>query len=174
LTLPDGDERERPVLAAVIRRALQATAGRTGRPLPAHVLVVVHPTAGSFTRSTGQSWWTSARTDGTRIDLQPVSVLRERQLLERTIVHEVGHVITAPLLAGRAEWVKEGAAMFAAGELDAALVAVARRDPSRPSCPTDEEIRRPRSADAARIAYGRAERCFARALAAGERWDEVR
>jgi SpoIID/LytB domain protein len=174
VTLPASDERERPAVTAVIRRALDATASRTGRPLPTLVQVVFHPTAESFTRSTGQSWWTSARTDGSRIDLQPVAVLLQRNLLEPTIAHEVGHLMTAPALAGRAEWVKEGAAMFAAGELDAAAIAAARRDRSQPSCPTDDEIRRPRSSAAAREAYDRAERCFARALAAGQRWDEVR
>jgi hypothetical protein len=174
VTLPASDERERPAVTAVVRRALEATASRTGRPLPTLVQVVFHPTAESFTRSTGQSWWTSARTDGSRIDLQPVAVLLQRNLLERTIAHEVGHLITASALAGRAEWVKEGAAMFAAGELDAAAIADARHDRSQPSCPTDDEIRRPRSSDAAREAYNRAERCFARALADGQRWDEVR
>jgi SpoIID/LytB domain protein len=174
LTLPDSDERERPALAAVIRRALQAAASRTGRALPAHVQIVFHPTSESFTRSTGQAWWTSARTDGPRIDVQPVSVLRQRNLLERTLAHEVGHLMTAPALPGRAEWVKEGAAMFAAGELDAAEISAARLERMQPSCPTDEEIRRPRSSETARAAYDRAERCFARALAAGQRWDEVR
>jgi stage II sporulation protein D len=174
LTLPDADERERPALAAVIRRTLDATASRTGRALPGEVQVVFHPTAESFTRSTGQSWWTSARTDGARVELQPVSVLRQRHLLERTIAHELGHLMTAPALSGRPEWVKEGAAMFAAGELDATAIAAARRDRAQPPCPTDEEIRRPRSADAAREAYDRAERCFASALAVGQRWDEVR
>jgi hypothetical protein len=41
-------------------------------------------------------------------------------------------------------------------------------------CPTDEELLRPVSAGAQRDGYARAEACFARQVAAGRKWTEVR
>jgi hypothetical protein len=41
-------------------------------------------------------------------------------------------------------------------------------------CPSDIELTRPLSAGAQRDAYARAEMCFARGIANGKRWDEVR
>lgn len=173
VVLPALDERERPYVAAVVERAIAAAAAKTAHPAPSRVQVVFHPTPESFTRETGEAWWSAALTRGTRIDLQPLAALRDRGTLEETLAHEVGHVVTAPALEGRAAWVKEGAAMFAAGLITGAEIA-ASRTAARPGCPSDPEVMRPLSAGAARDAYARARLCYARALAADRRWDEIR
>jgi hypothetical protein len=67
-------------------------------------------------------------------------------------------------------WVREGAAIHFS------------RDPASPpetsrgrvSCPTDAELLRPISAGAQREAYDRAAACFARAIASGTDWRQVR
>lgn len=66
-------------------------------------------------------------------------------------------------------WVREGAAAYYARPADARLT-----NPERVVCPTDNEFLRALSAGAQRDAYARAEACFARALADGKTWDQVR
>jgi hypothetical protein len=172
--LPEQDERAREWIESLVTRALQAAASRSGRAVPTAIEIVFHPTPESFTRATREPWWSAALTRGALIDLQPVTALRQRSLLERTLAHEIAHVVTAPSLEGRPEWVKEGAAMFASGEITEAEIASHGRARPIGGCPSDPELRRSVSAAAAREAYGRAADCFARALAQGKRWDEVR
>jgi hypothetical protein len=91
-------------------------------------------------------------------------------VLESTLAHEIGHVVTATAMSDRPAWVQEGAAMYAGG-----LLAVEdARESRRPSCPSDAELQRPVSAGAARDAYIRAGQCFERAVRSGVRWDRVR
>ena len=71
-------------LTAFARRALAELSRATGRPAPADLHLVFHPSADSFRRETGESWWTAARTRGARIDLLPLAVLRERGTVEST------------------------------------------------------------------------------------------
>jgi hypothetical protein len=174
LQLPDADARERPALLERAQHILAAATGRTGRPAPPDLHLVVHPTVQSFRRETGEPWWTAALTRGSRIDLQPIAVLTERRLLDATLAHEFGHVLTSSVTTGRAAWVQEGAAMFAGGLIEESDVTAARKLPGRSPCPSDDELRRPVSAGTAAEAYGRARACFARALAAGRTWEEVR
>jgi hypothetical protein len=70
--------------------------------------------------------------------------------------------------------VQEGAAMFAAGAIPPQEIAAARRLGPPTGCPPDAALAKPPSAGAAREAYARARECFARALAANARWDEIR
>jgi hypothetical protein len=103
-------------------------------------------------------------------------VLRERGVLDRTIRHELVHVMADAALKDRREWVREGAAIYFAG--DTPLPAVQQRPPYKPevqpSCPSDDELRRPVSVGARSHAYARARACFARQIAAGRSWREVR
>jgi hypothetical protein len=74
--------------------------------------------------------------------------------------------MTDGALAGRAVWVREGAAVhFAQG---------GNGPTARVTCPTDEELLRPVSAGALGDAYDRARACFERQLTAGRPWQEVR
>ncbi|HET9703423.1 MAG TPA: hypothetical protein VFP85_05275, partial [Vicinamibacterales bacterium] len=66
-------------------------------------------------------------------------------------------------------WVREGAAQYFANP---AANRAAR--PERVRCPSDAELRRALSAGAQRDAYARAEACFAREIADGKRWDQIR
>ena len=169
LALPANEESERRVIVALIQRSRDEIAKTTGVTPPAGVRVTVHPTVESFGRATGQPWWTSGATDGAAIDLLPITVLRQQGQLERTIRHEIAHVLLDATLAKRPMWVREGAAAYYARPADGRLT-----NPDRVPCPSDAELNRALSAGAQRDAYARAEICFARALAEGKKWDQVR
>jgi hypothetical protein len=64
--------------------------------------------------------------------------------------------------------VREGAAAYFARPSPSAT------RPDRVACPSDAELLRPVSAGSQRDAYARAEACFARAMAEGKRWNEIR
>ena len=101
----------------------------------------------------------------------PIDLLKQRGQLERTIQHEVVHAMLDQALASKPMWVREGAAIYFSRDTAQAGDTTAA---ARVSCPTDADLLRPVSAGAQRDAYARAEACFARAIAAGKRWDEVR
>lgn len=169
LALPGAEERERAVVVSLIQKSRDEIAKTTGATPPARVRVTVHPTVESFGRATGQPWWVSGATDGPAIDLLPIAVLRQQGQLERTIRHEITHVLLDAALANRPMWVREGAAAYYARPADARL-----SKPDRVNCPSDAELTRALSAGAQRDAYARAEMCFARAIAEGKTWDQVR
>ena len=152
----------------VIRQARDEIAKSAGITPPPVIRVTVHPSVESFGRATGQPWWVSGATDRTSIDLLPVSMLRQQGQLDRTIRHEVAHLLLDETLRQRPMWVREGAAFYFADSSRAA-----DRE-SRPACPTDDEFLRPLSAGAHRDAYARAEACFRRQIAEGKSWREVR
>ena len=96
-------------------------------------------------------------------------MLRQQGQLDRTIRHEVTHALLDGALAKRPMWVREGAAAYYSRAASAN-----RPKPERTACPSDVELLRPVSAGAQRDAYARAEACFARGIAEGKRWDEIR
>lgn len=169
LALPGNEESERAVIVSLLQKSRDEIARTTGATPPARVRVTVHPTVESFGRATGQPWWVSGATDGAAIDLLPISVLRQQGQLDRTIRHEVAHALLDGTLGDRPMWVREGAAAYYARPADARL-----KKPDRVNCPSDAELTRALSAGAQRDAYARAEICFARAIADGKRWDQVR
>ena len=140
----------------------------------------------SYERATGQPWFTSGAVVGGDLHLLPLATLRDRGVLERTIRHQLVHVMTDAALGGRPAWVREGAAIYFA-DLGAAAPGVAggRSMPPRPdpptfrpqpreSCPADAELLRPVSVGALSTAYARARGCFARQIAAGKAWRDVK
>ena len=167
LSLPASEERERTMILGLLRQSRDEIAKLTGVK-PAPLRVTVHPTVESFGRATGQSWWVAGATNGILIDLLPITMLRQQGQLERTIRHEVTHALLDGALAKRPMWVREGAAAYFANITPRGDV------PDRVPCPSDLELLRPISAGAQRDAYGRAEACFTRAVASGQRWDQVR
>lgn len=168
LMLPASEERERSTLTGLIRKAAEEIARATGVTVPA-LRVTVHPTVESFGRATGQSWWVTGVTSGTAIDVLPIATLRQQGQLERTVRRELAHALLDGALSRRPVWVREGAAAyFAHPNRPPAAV----RD--RVSCPGDLELLRPISAGAHREAVARAEACFARGIADGRRWNEIR
>ena len=169
LALPGAEEGERPVVMSLVRRSRDAVAKLTGAPVPARLRVTVHPSVESFGRATGQPWWVSGATDGPAIDLLPITALRQQGQLDRTIRHEVTHALLDGALAQRPMWVREGAAAYFSRPANATAA-----KPLRVPCPSDLELLRPVSAGAQRDAYARAEACFARGIAEGKRWDQIR
>jgi hypothetical protein len=180
IALPAAEEGERAALVALLRRARDATAAATGQTAPAALRVTVHPTVESFGRATGQPWWVSGATSGAAIDLLPLALLQQQGQLERTVRHEVVHALLDGALASRPLWVREGAAIYfsrpTADGGGASSPDGSRSSPpaGRVKCPTDDELLRPVSAGAQRDSYARAEACFARQLADGRKWSEVR
>jgi SpoIID/LytB domain protein len=168
LALPGGEERERGTLMSLIRKSRDDIIKVTGTIPPARLRVTVHPSVESFGRATGQPWWVSGATDGQSIDLLPLTALRQQGQLDRTIRHEVAHALLDGALSKRPMWVREGAAAYFASS------PAARPSASRVTCPNDAELLRPISAGAQREAYARAEACFARAMAEGKRWDQIK
>jgi hypothetical protein len=168
LALPGREEGERAALTSLIRKNRDDIAKLTGAKPPARLRVTVHPSVDSFGRATGQPWWVSGATEGSSIDLLPITVLRQQGQVDRTIRHEVTHALLDAALANRPMWVREGAAAYFANP------SRTRGRPERVPCPSDAELLRPLSAGAQRDAYARAEACFAREIADGKRWDQVR
>ena len=150
----------------MVRRAHDEIAKATGTRVTTEFRVTVHPSVDAFARATGQPWWVSSASDGTQIDLVPISLLKQRGQYEIAARREVARALTDTRLRGRALWVREGAAAYFA-------------DPTAPvtasgACPKDDELSRPVSAGTHRNALARAEACYRKEIAKGKRWDQVR
>jgi hypothetical protein len=177
LSLPDEDEGQREVIMRQTLRARDELARTLGVAAPADVTLRFHPTTDDYERVTGQPWFTSATVMRNELHLLPLAVLRDRGVLDRAIRHELVHVMTDSILANRPTWVREGAAIYFAGEPPIAGEPIQRppfRPPPRASCPADHELRQPVSVGALSNAYARARVCFARQIQAGKSWREIR
>jgi len=79
------------------------------------------------------------------LHLLPLAVLRDRGVLDRTLRHELVHLMTDSALGTRPMWVREGAAIYFAGEPP-----IPGEMPQRPAfkpepragCPDDNELLR--------------------------------
>jgi stage II sporulation protein D len=76
----------------------------------------LNESTGDFTARTGQPWWAAAATKGTRIELQPVALLKKRGVLFTTLRHELAHVVIDSLGNRAPRWLAEGFALYLAGE----------------------------------------------------------
>jgi hypothetical protein len=137
-----------------------------------------HPTTDAYEKATGQPWFTSGTLVRGEIHVLPLATLRDRGLLDRTIRHELVHIMTDTALAQRPAWVREGAAMFYAGDAPSVPTGSRPRPAFKPeprsACPRDIELLRPVSVGALSYAYARARACFAKQIAEGKSWREVR
>jgi stage II sporulation protein D len=167
VALPATSEHERARVEGVVARRAEAVARAAGEVLPADVIVRFHDSVQAYQRATGQPWWTAGVTRGERIDLLPLDVLRRRGSLERTVGHELAHVLTAGVLDGRPRWVQEGVARHLAGERATVVT-------SGLACPADEEFAAAGSAAALGRLYDRALACVQRELARTGDWRTVR
>jgi stage II sporulation protein D len=179
LALPDEDEGERDGLARVVLRARDDVAKDLGVAAPSRLAIRFHPTTDSYERATGQPWFTAGAVVGTELNLLPLAVLRERGVLERTLRHELVHLMADASLRDRPAWVREGAAGYFAAPrqpaLDNAGEAPSRfPGESRSSCPSDAELLSPVSAGALSNARSEARACFARQASEGRPWREVK
>ena len=148
-----------------------------GVTAPAQVTLRFHPTTDDYESATGRAWFTSASLVNGELHLLPVATLRERGVLERTIRHELVHVMTDSVLGKRPLWVREGAAIYFAGEQPIPGEPSQRpafKPEPKASCPGENELLRPVSIGALSNAYARARACFAKQIAAGKSWRDVR
>jgi len=179
--LPEADRGRLDEVRSLTRQLVHALASDLGAAPPPAVDLRFHPTVEAYTRATGKPWWTSARTAGSRIDLLPAGVLRQRGILDLTLRHELVHVLTDSVLRDRPIWVREGLAIVKSGELGAANIgggsgqgATQPARTRRVACPSDVDFLRAASPEAWRGVYEAAGQCVSRALAAGIRWQDLR
>jgi hypothetical protein len=79
--------------------------------------IILNETTGDFVGRTGMPSWAAAATQGKRIDLQPLTLLKQRRILETTLRHELVHVLIDELGSDRTpRWLTEGMALYVAGE----------------------------------------------------------
>lgn len=177
VSLPDDEEGEH---AAIRRRATESRdelATALGVPASATLTLRFHPTTTDFERATGRSWFTLAAWIKDELHLVPLTVLRGRGVLDRTIRRELVHAMADPALEDRQAWVREGAAIYLSEEtlpMSGAEPRPSRRPDPRASCPQENELLQPVSAGALVDAYARARACFARQIAVGKSWRDVR
>ncbi len=167
VSLPDEDGGEAASLQAAIARVRDELARTLGVP-PPRVTVRAHATTRDFEAATGRPWFVSEAIVGGEIHVSPLAALRARGVLESTIRRGLVHVIVDDVLAGRPAWVREGAAIYYADPRDD------RPSSGRVSCPADRDLESPVSVGALAGAYARARACFARQIAAGRSWRDVR
>ncbi len=170
ITLPQQDEPTRPALTTLAQAALRAVATALDAPLTTPIALRFHPSVESYQRATGQPWFTSGATRGHVVDLLPLTVLRQRGLLESTLRHELAHALTSEQLQRAPLWMQEGVATWAsrsraAGDRTPPVAAGASL-----SCPSDADLTKASSADVLRKMYVAAEQCYVRDLAKGRNW----
>ena len=168
ISLPDEDGGEEAALAALFARAQADLESALGGAIRTRVTFRFHKTTDDYERATGQPWFTSAAIVNGEIHFVPLASLRDRGILDRTMRRELTHLVVDGPLAGRAAWVREGAALYFSSE---------HRGPETArgiECPSDVELERPVSPGALAEAYARARACFARQLDAGRSWRDVR
>lgn len=166
LSLPEGDDGERPVVAALVRRERDRMTKLLAAGTPATITVRFQPTTEAFERATGTPWYALGAVKDGELHFIPLVVLRDRGILEKTVRHQLVHLLADPLLAGRPAWVREGLAMHFAEE--------AGEPPARAVCPSDVELLRPTSIGALGDASMRARACAERQLASGKSWKDLR
>ena len=177
VALPDDDEGERGPIVRDATRARDELARTLGVAAPPRLTLRFHPTTDDYEKVTGQPWYTSGTTVNGEMHVLPLATLRDRGLLDRTIRHEIVHILTDAVLATRPAWVREGAAIYFAGEQPVPRGIAERpsfKPEPRPSCPGDNELLHPVSVGALSNAYARARACFAKQIAAGKSWRDIR
>jgi SpoIID/LytB domain protein len=176
VSLPDDDEGERTAIVKQTLKARDDLARTLGVPAP-RVTLRFHPTTDDYERVTGQAWFTSGAVVNNELHLLPLAVLRDRGVLERTIRHELVHLMADAALGKRPVWVREGAAIYFAGEQ--MIPGEPQQRPAfkpepRASCPNDNDLLHPVSVGALSNAYARARTCFAKQIQSGRTWRDVR
>lgn len=87
--------------------------------------VVVFASTGDFCHHTGLPWWSASVMGDGAVYLQPVTILKERGILERVVAHETALVFIHTRYGDAVPpWYAEGLAMYLAGEDDAVMDAL--------------------------------------------------
>jgi stage II sporulation protein D (peptidoglycan lytic transglycosylase) len=94
----------------------RASSASTALNIP-RLEIRLNESTGDFTSRTGQPWWAAAATQGNRIELQPVGILKQRGVLFTTLRHELAHIMIDSVSNKNApRWLEEGFALYLAGE----------------------------------------------------------
>jgi hypothetical protein len=117
-TLRERDARRVLELLEGVRADLLRRSGNAGVSVPFPTIdLFLNESTGDFVGRTGQPWWAAAATNGHRIELQPLALLRRRAILESTLRHELAHILIEAASHERApRWLAEGFAIYLAGE----------------------------------------------------------
>ncbi len=131
-------------------RVVLTEAERLSRTLPwpiGGVEVYIYPTIEDFENSTAEPGWVAAHTQGSRIDLQPLRTLQERNIFSATLHHELLHVaVETRAHPSLPVWFREGIVEWLAGS----------RGPIGAAIPADSELRQRTDRATAERAYGEA------------------
>jgi SpoIID/LytB domain protein len=179
ISIPGGAAADHDRIRELTAKVRDELVRSLGVPAPLQVNVLVHATADDYTQVTGAPWYTSGIALDTTVHLLPLAYLQDRGLLERTLRRALVRLAVDGPLAARPEWVRVGASIYYAdSEPQPVAAPVARsgfyRPETPPSCPDDRELRQPASPGELSTAYARARACFARQVASGRSWREVR
>ena len=165
LVLPREQEPQRVELQRLVDRLLRETrVALRAADEPPGIVLRFHPTVESYQRATGRPWFTAGATRGTEIDLLPLTVLRQRGLLEPTLRHELAHVLPPAPRAGEPLWLQEGRAVWAERHGSTSVVSEPALSSGPTTCPADAEFSRATSGDALGRVYARALGCYEREL----------
>jgi len=117
--------------------------------------IVFNETTGDFVGHTGMPAWAAAATRKNRIELQPLTLLRQRRILETTLRHELAHALIDTLASGKTpRWLAEGMAIYLAGE--GRLLERYRSDKVGSSEMVERSLTNPQSVAEMRTAYANA------------------
>ena len=115
----------------------------------------LNESTGDFTSRTGQPWWAAAATQDSRIELQPVGILKQRGVLFTTLRHELAHIMIDSVSNKRApRWLEEGFALYLAGEGQTISRYVTQG--RLPQNELEERLQRPRTQVEMRMLYAEA------------------
>jgi stage II sporulation protein D len=110
--MPDTDR----VLIGTAEAIMKRWRGRLPWPAPPSIDIYVYPDLDSFRNATGEPGWVAARTNGTKIEMQPAAVLRSHNALGSTLQHELLHCyIESAAREALPVWFREGLVEHLAG-----------------------------------------------------------
>ena len=110
--LPDSDKS----LIGIAEHVIQQWRGRLPWPVPGSIEIYVYPDMDSFRNATGEPGWVAARTNGTKIEMQPSVVLRNHGALQSTLEHEILHCfVESAARPGLPLWFREGLVEYVSG-----------------------------------------------------------
>jgi len=132
----------------------RASAASTVVSIP-RLEIRLNESTGNFTSRTGQPWWAAAATQGARIDLQPVNILKQRGVLFTTLRHELAHALIDSVSNKRPpRWMEEGFALYLAGEGQTISRYAARTRLAEDE--VEERLQHPRTQEEMRTLYAEA------------------
>jgi stage II sporulation protein D len=117
LDLLTTDENADSGVLAVAESALRKIQLSNGLDLRVHPTLKLYPTVAIYRDSTGEPGWVAATTRGGTIRLQPLSVLKQKGILESTLRHEFLHMLVeSNARAALPLWFREGLVLYLADE----------------------------------------------------------